>query len=233
MKVCKLAVASAAGLAALTMCSATVAAEPLSVDVAPGVNYTAHQDGTAAVITVDAGQLIIDDGKFQIRADDGTVLAGVPLEFNVNNVAFPIDAEIDGHTARLTPSLDPARAVEKSVALPFQEHAPWKTPYDREVAAFSRMAGTITMAGVAGGVAGAVGAGVIGCLVGGVTLAAATSPVAMMFGAGPIAGCLIGAGALAPVGAVAGALLIGAPVTTAAVIQYFTTINEPFPAPVK
>ncbi|MCP2279452.1 hypothetical protein SAMN04244553_1370 [Nocardia amikacinitolerans] len=229
MKVRKSVASAAIGVAALTVCAGTVHAEPLSVDVAPGVNYTAYQDGNTAVITVDAGQLIVDKGRFQIRADDGTVLAGVPLEFNVNNVAFPIDVQIDKHTARLTPSLDPARAEAKPVALPFQDQAPWKTPYDREVAAFSRMAATITVAGVVGGLVGAVGAGVIGCLVGGVTLAAATSPLAMMFGAGPVVGCLIGAGALAPVGALTGALFVGAPVATAAVIQYFTTINEPFP----
>ncbi|MCP2292717.1 hypothetical protein ACFYT3_32745 [Nocardia amikacinitolerans] len=229
MKVRKSVVSAAIGVAALTVCAGTVHAEPLSVDVAPGVNYTAYQDGNTAVITVDAGQLIVDKGRFQIRADDGTVLAGVPLEFNVNNVAFPIDVQIDKHTARLTPSLDPARAETKPVALPFQDQAPWKTPYDREVAAFSRMASTITVAGVVGGLVGAVGAGVIGCLVGGATLAAATSPLAMMFGAGPVVGCLIGAGALAPVGALSGALFVGAPVATAAVIQYFTTINEPFP----
>ncbi|MGW4094627.1 hypothetical protein [Nocardia sp. NPDC004750] len=166
----------------------------------------------------------------QVWEREGSDKPIVVAEFNVNNVAFPIDVQIDKHTARLTPSLDPARAQTKPVALPFQDQAPWKTPYDREVAAFSRMADTITVAGVVGGVAGAIGAGVIGCLLGGVTVAAATSPVAMMFGAGPVAGCLIGAGALAPVGAVAGALFVGAPVATAAVIQYFTTINEPFPA---
>ncbi|MBF6364212.1 hypothetical protein IU433_08825 [Nocardia puris] len=229
MKVRKFAASAALAVASLSVTAGTVHAEPLSVDLAPNVNYTAYNDGATAVITVDAGQLIVDDGRFQIRADDGTVLAGVPLEFNVNNVAFPIDAEIDGRTARLTPSLNPDRARTEPVALPFQDQAPWKTPYEREVAAFSRMASTITVAGVVGGIAGAVGAGVIGCLVGGVTLAAATSPIAMMFGAGPIAGCLIGAGALAPIGAVGGSLFVGAPVATAAVIQYFTTINEPFP----
>ncbi|PSR69107.1 hypothetical protein C8258_06435 [Nocardia sp. MDA0666] len=215
-----------------TLATATAHAQPAPTPspTAQQVHYTAHNEGGTAIVSIDSGRLVVDHGQFQIQAADGSVLAGIPLEFNVDDIAFPIDAHIDGRTARLIPSLDPERAHARPVALPFQNQAPWKTPYDREAAAFSRMVGTITAAGAAGSITGAVGAGVIGCLLGGATLAVATSPIAMMFGAGPVAGCLIGAAALAPLGAVGGALVVGAPATIAAVIQYFTTINEPFPA---
>ncbi|MGW2663764.1 hypothetical protein ACWCW7_22630 [Nocardia tengchongensis] len=212
--------------------TATPAPAPLNVDVAPGVNYKAYKDGTAAVITVDSGKLIVDNGQFQIRSNTGEVLAGVPLEYKVDDIAFPIDATIDGNTARLMPSLDPARAQYKPVAIPFQDQAPWKTPYEREQAAWNRMTQTISMGTSIGAMVGAVGSGAIGCLLGGVTLATATAPLATLFGIGPLAGCLIGAAALAPVGALAGSLFVGAPIAIAAFIQYQDTINAPFnPAP--
>lgn len=230
MKPTRLVGACAAALSALALTSTVAAADPLSVDIAPGVNYTAYQDGTAAVITIEHGSLIVDNGQFQIRSNRGEILAGVPLVFNVDDIAFPIDVAITGDTARLTPVIDPARAHYRPVALPHQEQAPWKSPYDREQAAWSRMTSTISMGAAVGALVGAVGAGTIGCLLGGVTAGVATGPLALLFGAGPLAGCLIGAAALAPIGVLSGAILVGAPVAIAAVIQYQDTVNAPFPA---
>ncbi|MGW4774431.1 hypothetical protein ACWEO2_41155 [Nocardia sp. NPDC004278] len=227
-------IAVAAGIALSTAGAATTAyadptpPPPVSVDVAPGVNYTAYKDGNAAVITVDTGTLIVDNGQFQIRAKSGQLLAGVPLEFTVDDIAFPIDAKIDGNTARLTPSLDTTRAHYKPVALPFEDQAPWKTPYDRETAAWNRLSSTVIMAGGIGAIVGAVGSGTLGCLLGGAAGATLTSPLATLLGAGPLAGCLIGAAAFAPIGVLAGAILVGAPVVVAAFVQYFSTVNAPF-----
>ncbi|TSD99947.1 hypothetical protein FOS14_08930 [Skermania sp. ID1734] len=236
MKITTFVAATAIAAATVAATAGTAQAEnastPANPDVASVVNYTAHQDGATDVISIDHGQLVVDHGQFQIRSAKGDVLAGIPLQFNIGDVALPIDAVISGNTARLTPSLDPARAAYHPVALPFQDSAPWKTPYDREQAAFTRMAQTITAGAAGGTVAGAVGGGVIGCLLGGVTGAVATAPLATMFGAGPLAGCLVGATALAPIGAIGGALVVGGPVAIAALIQYQDTINAPFkPAP--
>ncbi|MGY2006352.1 hypothetical protein ACW9HJ_01340 [Nocardia gipuzkoensis] len=221
----------ALALAAVMVGVGTAQAAPsLDVDVAPGVNYRAYQDGNAAVISIDSGSLTVVDGKFQIRGASGEVLAGVPLEYNFDDIAFPIEAKIDGTTARLTPVMDVDRARYNPVALPFEDTAPWKTPYEREVAAWTRMTSTIAMSATVSAIVGAVGAGTIGCLLGGVAGAVLTGPLATLFGAGPIAGCLIGAGALAPIGAIAGSILIGAPVAVAAFIQYQSTVTSPFPA---
>ncbi|MFC3961519.1 hypothetical protein [Nocardia jiangsuensis] len=232
MKNCRKSAAALALALSATMvgAGAAQAAPDLSVDVAPGVNYRAYHDGTAAVISIESGSLIVEDGRFQIRAATGEVLAGVPLEFNYDDIAFPIEARVEGNTARLTPVLSMDRARYNPVALPFEDSAPWKTPYDREVAAWTRMTTTISMASTVSAVIGAVGTGTIGCLLGGIAGTALTGPLATLFGAGPIAGCLIGAGALAPIGAIIGAFLIGAPVAIAAFIQYQSTINAPFPA---
>ncbi|MGW5138161.1 hypothetical protein ACWEPH_03700 [Nocardia beijingensis] len=230
-KIRKSAAALALALSATTVgAGAAQAAPDLSVDVAPGVNYRAYHDGTAAVISIDSGSLIVENGNFQIRAASGEILAGVPLEFTYDDIAFPIEATVEGNTARLTPVVSMDRARYNPVALPFEDSAPWKTPYDREVAAWTRMTSTISMASTISAVIGGVGSGVIGCLLGGVAGTALTGPLATLFGAGPLAGCLIGGAALAPIGAIAGALMIGAPVAIAAFIQYSNTVNSPFPA---
>ncbi|MBJ8345673.1 hypothetical protein [Antrihabitans sp. YC2-6] len=220
--------AAAIVAAAVVGTAGTAHTEPLNIELAPTVHYTTYKDGAAAVISIDQGSLVVDGGRFQIRSANGDVLAGVPLEYNVDEIAFPIDATIDGHTARLTPSVDPARAYYKPVAMPFQDQAPWRTAYEREQAAWARMTQTITTGAAAGAIAGAIGTGLIGCLVGGTTAGIATGPLAMLFGAGPLAGCLIGAAALAPLGVVGGAMFVGAPVAIAAFIQYQDTINAPF-----
>ncbi|GAA5055198.1 hypothetical protein [Nocardia callitridis] len=231
MKFTKSVIALALATTATILGATTAAAAPptLDVDLMPGVNYRAYQDGDTAVISVDSGKLIVDHGRFQIRSDSGDILAGVPLEFNIDDIAFPIDAEIDGNTARLTPSADMSRANYNPVALPFEDSAPWKSPYDREVAAWTRMTSTISTSSIIGAVVGAVGAGTIGCLLGGAAGTVLTGPLATLFGAGPLAGCLIGAAALAPIGVLSGAVFVGAPVAIAAFIQYQTTINAPFP----
>ncbi|MFH5209321.1 hypothetical protein [Antrihabitans spumae] len=202
---------------------------PLSIDIAPSVNYTAYQNGASAVITIDnAGKLIVANGNFEIRSNSGQTLAGVPLEYSIDDIAFPIDASIDGNTATLTPSTDPARAYYKPVALPFENQAPWKTPYEREVAAWTRLTQTITLGTGIGAISGAVIGGAAGCIVGG-AVAAPTAVLTAVFG--PLAGCVAGALVLAPVGALGGAIFVGAPVAIAAAIQYFSTINAPFTPP--
>ncbi|MEV6360524.1 hypothetical protein [Nocardia asteroides] len=224
--------AAAAGIAlSLAGTATTVSAAPpppVNVDLAPGINYTAYKDGSAAVITVTDGQLIVEDGKFQIRDRAGHLLAGVPLEFRIDDIVFPIDTKLDGNTATLTPSLDTARARYQPAALPFEEQAPWKSAYDREVAAWNRMTTTISMGAGIGAIVGAVASGTLGCLLGGAAGTALTGPLATLFGAGPLAGCLIGAAALAPIGVLAGAIFVGAPVAIAAFIQYSATVNAPF-----
>ncbi|WP_280451691.1 hypothetical protein [Nocardia cyriacigeorgica] len=242
MHIRKMAGAAGVALAALTFAGPTAGAAPgapaepegsmqsgvLDVGIAPGVNYKAYKNGAAAVITVDAGQLIVDSGQFQIRSNDGRILAGVPLEVNIDDIAFPVDVAIEGNTASLTPILDPARARYAPVALPFQDSAPWRSPYEREQAAWNRMSQTIMMGAAVGAIVGAVGSGLIGCLLGGAAGAALTGPLATLLGAGPLAGCLIGAGAMSPIGMLAGSIMVGAPVAIAAFVQYQTTINEPF-----
>jgi hypothetical protein len=127
--------------------------------------------------------------------------------------------------------------VYRPVALPFEGTAPFKTPYDREQAAWGWMRDTISMGAAIGTVVGGLGGGAVGCVRGGIagaTVAAAT--IVGLFGPfvpAAVLGCLGGMVAVSALGTLAGQLLVTAPVAILAAAQYFTTINEPMPAPAK
>ncbi|MBF6340718.1 hypothetical protein IU450_33215 [Nocardia abscessus] len=213
---------AAALVAAGTLTAATAHAEPPAVDQAPQVHYTASVDGDTAVITVDpSSELSADGAIFQIRTASGQVLAGVPLELHVDDIAFPIDVTLTGNTARLTPSLDIARAQYR----PITQSVAGQVSSEREQDALARVGSTLAKGVGIAGVLGAAGAGVIGCLLGGIAGAVATAPLAMMLGAGPVIGCLIGAVSFAPTGAVTGVLRAAVPVAIPAFLEYFTTVN--------
>ncbi|MEV0033463.1 hypothetical protein [Nocardia sp. NPDC050793] len=214
---------------ALALGAAPAGAAPES----DAVGFSATATETSAVVTVDAGSMVVDDGVFEIRAADGAVLAGAELAFRVDDFVFPIAAEIAGRSATLTPRFELAHAAYRPVALPFEEQAPWKSEYEREQAAWSRMASTISMGATIGTLVGGLGGAAVGCVLGGVvgaTVASAT--IAGLFGPfipAAAVSCLGGIVAIGALGTVAGQLLVTAPVAVLAAAQYFTTINTPFP----
>ncbi|MFJ9364073.1 hypothetical protein ACIRRA_06610 [Nocardia sp. NPDC101769] len=221
-----------AGIAALTIAATgvtagTAYAGPASAD-ADVINYTNQATDTGAIIRTDAGSLVIEDGALKIKAADGTTVAGTELKFRVDEFEFPIAAEIKDRSATLTPQFDEAHAAYKPVALPYEDQAPWKTQYDREQAAWNRLRDTISLGAAVGTLVGGLGGAALGCVIGGVVFAAATAPLATMFGVGPVAGCLVGASTVGFLGTIAGQVFVTAPVAIAAAVQYFTTINQPF-----
>ncbi|WP_067533547.1 hypothetical protein [Nocardia crassostreae] len=220
--------ATAVGLAAGTA-QAAQAADPTA-----RISYAPTADAKATTITADSGSLAVEDGVLEVKAADGSVVAGTELTFRVDEYVFPIAAEISGTSATLTPQLDPAKAVYQPVALPFENEAGWRTPYEREQAAWSRMVGTIGLGVSVGTLVGGIGGAAVGCVLGGIagaTVAAAT--IMGMFGPflpAAAVGCLGGIAAIGALGAVAGQVLVTAPVAIAAAAQYFTTITAPMPA---
>ncbi|MFI2475481.1 hypothetical protein [Nocardia xishanensis] len=197
------------------------------------VGFTASATADAAVIDLDAGAFTIAGDVLQITADDGAVLAGTPLKFRVDDFEFPIAAEISGRTAILTPRLSMDEAVYEPVALPFEDQAPWKSEYEREQAAWARMSSTIGLGVSMGALLGGLGGAAVGCVLGGIVGASvAAATIAGLFGPflpAAVVGCLGGVAAIGPLGAVAGQLVVTAPVAIAAVAQYFTTVTAPFP----
>ncbi|WP_227996152.1 hypothetical protein [Nocardia australiensis] len=232
MKITKFALAAAFMTAAVSIATGTSAATPQPAVEPTAVGFTARATDTSSVIETDAGSITVEDGTLEIKAADGTVVAGTPLRLRIDEFEFPITAEIAYRTATLTPQIDMAHATYKPVALPFEDKAPWKSEYDREQAAWSRMTSTIGMGATVGTLVGGLGGAAVGCVLGGIagaTVAAAT--IVGMFGPfipAAAIGCLGGVAAIGALGTVTGQILITAPVALGAAIQYFTTINSPF-----
>jgi hypothetical protein len=227
----KFAATSALLIAAMGVTAGTVNAAPATEAANDAVGYTAVTNDTQSVITTNAGSLVNEDGYFKIKAADGKVIAGAPLTFQVDDFQFPIAAAISGNSATLTPQYDTAHAVYKPVALPYEDKAPWKNDYEREQAAWSRLTSTVSMAATIGTLVGGLGGAAVGCLVGGVVLATVTGALTAMFGAlgGAAMGCIAGIAVIGPLGVVAGQILVTGPAIVLSGIQYFTTINQPFP----
>ncbi|MFE7721893.1 hypothetical protein ACFU44_22940 [Nocardia rhizosphaerihabitans] len=229
---------SAVGISLAAAVSLTAAGMNTAIASPPeaGIGYSVTASPEATVISTDAGSLVNDNGVFKIKAADGSVLGGAELSFRVDDFVFPIAADIRDRTATLTPQFDLAHAVYKPVALPYENQAPWKSEYEREQAAWSRMTATIGMGATVGTLVGGIGGGAVGCVLGGIagaTVAAAT--IVGLFGPflpAAAIGCIGGILAVGALGTLAGQLLVTAPVAVLAAAQYFTTINQPFtPAP--
>ncbi|MEU6582723.1 hypothetical protein [Nocardia sp. NPDC046763] len=240
MRLKNFAAVSALVVAALGVTAGTVNAAPAADDNAP-INYTATNSETNTVIRTDGGSMVVENGNFEIKAANGNIIAGMPLKVQVDDFTFPIAAEISDRTATLTPQYDMDHAVYtpqnvKDVALPYEDQAPWKSDYDREQAAFNRMKDTISTGATIATLVGGLSAAAVGCVLGFGVAGLASAPLAALFGAGPIIGCLVGAATVGFLGTIAGQLFITAPVAIAAAIQYFSTVNEPHitaPAPAK
>ncbi|QBS42378.1 hypothetical protein [Nocardia sp. CS682] len=231
----KFAATSALLIAALGVTAGTVNAAPAPEAESGAVNFTASSTATQSIITTDAGSMVVEDGIFKIKAANGTTIAGTDLKFRVDEFEFPIAADISDRTATLTPQIDMDKATYKPVALPFEDKAPWKSEYDREQAAWSRLTSTISMGATVGTLVGGLGGAAVGCVLGGILGAtAASATIIGLFGPflpAAAIGCLGGIIAVGALGTVAGQILVTAPVAIGAAIQYFTTINQPFNAP--
>ncbi|WP_406266480.1 hypothetical protein OH799_20345 [Nocardia sp. NBC_00881] len=230
----KIATASTLAIAVAGITTGNVSAAPQATDSGT-VGYSATTSEESAVVHIDSGSMTVENGVFEVKAANGSVLAGTPLEFRVDDFVFPIAADIKGRTATLVPRFDLEHADYRPVALPFEDQARWESPYDREVAAFTRLKDTIASGAAIGTTVGGIGGGLVGCVLGGIagaTVAAAT--IIGMFGPfipAAAVGCLGGVIAVGALGTLAGQLFVTAPVAIAALVQYFTTINQPFIPP--
>ncbi len=231
----KLAVVAALVTIATAVAAGTSGAEPAEESAESAINFTAYSTDSQSIVETDAGSLVIEDEVFKVKASNGTVLAAQPLRFQLEDFEFPIAAQISGRSATLTPLFDREHAVYKPVALPYEDKAPWKTEYDREVAAWTRLTSTIAAGATVGTLVGGLAGGAVGCVLGGIAGATvASAAIVGLFGAfipAAAIGCLGGIVAVGALGTLAGQLLVTAPVAVAAAIQYFTTINQPFNAP--
>ncbi|WP_063064621.1 hypothetical protein [Nocardia violaceofusca] len=191
----------------------------VATDVGPGIHYTADVVDHSVVLRTDAGRLNVRGNQFEILDDNGNLVAGLPLTYKLDQKDWPIAAQVDGRTAVLTPSRNPADAVASTT--------PDLTPVDAQsdfndaIGVAANQIGLATGVGVLVGTAAGLG---IGCVAGALVGAALMPPI---FFAGAPGGCLAGAAAGAALGAAAGTVILGGPVAIASAIQFFNTINKP------
>ncbi|MET7769613.1 hypothetical protein [Nocardia sp. NPDC005366] len=235
MKITAFALAAAFMTTAVTVAAGASSAAELPAPEAIG--FSAHATDTQSIIAIDAGSLVIEDDALKITSADGVVVAGAPLTLRIDDFEFPIAAAVSGREATLTPQLSMDRAVYKPVALPFEDKAPWKSEYEREQAAWSRMTSTIGMGASVGTLIGGLGGGALGCVLGGIagaTVASAT--IVGLFGPfipAAAVGCVAGIAAVGALGTLIGQILVTAPMAIGAAIQYAVTTNQPFVPPAK
>ncbi|MCX4094383.1 hypothetical protein [Nocardia sp. alder85J] len=200
-----------------------------------GVQYTVDRDGDTVVLKSGNGSFQAVDGSLLVDDAAGAVVDSLPLSYRKDNQSFPIDAQVDGDTVRLTPATTGGSPVEHPITaqdIAQAQHVTESfTPRDQqELSAFSSRA---TIANVTGAVIGAiVGAG-LGCVAGAIVGSVSTAITTLLAGVlpGGVVGCIAGAAAIGAVGTLAGAALVAGPIVLWSAYQYFTTITAPCTGP--
>lgn len=202
---------------AVSVCTAAIVAGSLTTaqaDADPaGIQYTAQAVGDSMTLSTDGGSLDTADDQLEIRDDSGNLMAAFPLGYYRDNRRWPIAARIDGNTATLTPSVDPASATPapgttdqlNDIALDPQSPA-----FGAALSTFSTIVGIGTALGT---VIGTLVGASLGCLLGGLLVGgAATLPT---FGVltipGFLGGCIVTAIPGAALGAIVGTIVFGVP----------------------
>lgn len=204
------------GLIALLVVIATLPFLSPPVEAAPSPpRAEVDRAGNTVTVRVFGATVSVDAGQLVFRNSAGTILDSVPLTYIGKDLrTHPIDADIKGDVARLTPSTDAARstatpstafeAVRKPAAAVICGP---QTRKQRNKEALDQLNSELTAAATIGGLAGAIAGAILGIVFSG-------GPVALI--AAPI-GALLGAG-----GALAGAAINGT------FARYQRTINSPF-----
>ncbi|MFD7846582.1 hypothetical protein ACFV4K_27020 [Nocardia sp. NPDC059764] len=224
----------------LALTAATANATPQPADDNTEVHYQVTRQGDAALLSISSGGLKLAGDQLVLTGPADRPIAAIPLTYRIDNIAYPIDARIDGSTATLTPNktagqpVPAAQAVASSQTITTDQAATQVaesfTPRDAQALGVFAQRAAIGAA-VSAVLGAALGAGV-GCLVGAAAGAVLTSPVMALlvpFVGATIAGCVLGAATLGGVGTMAGLVIAGGPVTLFSAIQYFSTILAPCP----
>ncbi|MEU4415546.1 hypothetical protein AB0G00_09110 [Nocardia salmonicida] len=188
--------------------------------VLPGINWKTGIEGDAVVVETDAGSLTTANNQFQVRDNQGNVVAALPLAYTIDDLEYPIDAVVDGTRATLTPRTDAASARPSTLL----KDVVRQDAFDDAVGAAATQFGIITAIGT---LVGTLTGGVAGCAIGGAGGMLLGIPVLALGGATGVAGCLAGAAVGIPLGAAAGLVLTGVPAAIAIGIGFANRINAP------
>ncbi|MFC9877153.1 hypothetical protein ACFVJR_31520 [Nocardia salmonicida] len=234
MNISKVAATSALVIAALGVATGTSHAAPAPApvpafldgvnqgvnQVLPGINWKTGIEGDAVVVETDAGSLTTANNQFQVRDNQGNIVAALPLAYTIDDLEYPIDAVVDGTRATLTPRTDAASARPSTLL----KDVVRQDAFDDAVGAAATQFGIITAVGT---LVGTLTGGVAGCAIGGAGGMLLGIPVLALGGATGVAGCLAGAAVGIPLGAAAGLVLTGVPAAIAIGIGFANRINAP------
>ncbi|MFC9787292.1 hypothetical protein [Rhodococcus sp. NPDC127528] len=216
MKMTKMVAVAAMTIASMGVVAGTAYADPAPAP-APGVGWNVTRSGDKVIVDTAAGTLSNENNLLVVRDASGNTVESVPLSIAYDGFAHPIAAQIDGRTATLTADTTPAAATP--VALPVKD-------IDMP-AAVAAVKDPITLTGAVGGFLGGATGLVGGCLLGAVAAGVVSAPAAMLFGAGPIAGCIGGALLLGSGASLAGTAIGGLGGAAANAQQFITLLNAP------
>ena len=234
MNISKVAATSALVIAALGVATGTSHAAPAPApvpafldgvnqgvnQVLPGINWKTGIEGDAVVVETDAGSLTTANNQFQVRDNQGNIVAALLLAYTIDDLEYPIDAVVDGTRATLTPRTDAASARPSTLL----KDVVRQDAFDDAVSAAATQFGIITAIGT---LVGTLTGGVAGCAIGGAGGILLGIPVLALGGATGVAGCLAGAAVGIPLGAAAGLVLTGVPAAIAIGIGFNNRINAP------
>ncbi|MFI1913069.1 hypothetical protein [Nocardia sp. NPDC020380] len=222
MKFKKFAVTSALAIAALGITAGTANADPAAAG--PGIHWNTKLEGQSVVLNTDLGSLDAANGQFEVRDTQGALVTSFPLSFVTtgDGLAHPVDAQIDGNTATLTPDMNPADASPAPVLHDVANQA------DQD-AAFSAAVNELGLASSIGTLIGTLVGGVAGCVIG--AAGGAVLGVAVLSVPTGIAGCVAGAAIGIPLGAAAGLIIAGVPTLVVVGIQLAQRLSAPDSTP--
>lgn len=236
MRVNTTGVIAGATMIMLALCSGTAAANPApyhgdpsapDTSIASGFDYTARVVERSVVLTTAAGALTVQGDQFRVLDDAGNPVAGIPLTYLRDGMDWPIMAHIEGRTATLTPSTDPADARPSATEPMLKDiDAAADAKFDMAMLnALTQLSFGVTMGTLIGT---AIGAG-IGCIAGGAVVGAAAGvpTVGVLAIPGFLGGCLATAAVTGPIGGMIGTIVVGVPTAIAVGIQFYNTMNKP------
>ncbi|MEV6558548.1 hypothetical protein AB0M22_22750 [Nocardia sp. NPDC051756] len=214
------------GLAATVLCSSASAGADTG---AAEIGYSAKVVDNSVVLTTTGGSLTSDGSDFQLRGEDGELVASLPLSYHLDGKRWPISATIAGNNAVLIPDRDPSHAVADPAGAEQLSHIaldPQSPEFNGAMGAFSTQVNlAITMGALLGT---AVGGG-IGCLVGGVVGAAAgvVATIGVLAIPGFLGGCLATGLIGITLGAAIGSVALGVPAAIVSGLLFVDALNRP------
>ncbi|MDL9935972.1 hypothetical protein QSJ18_04365 [Gordonia sp. ABSL1-1] len=214
MKFTKLIAAATTVVASMGIAAGVAHADPAPQSAATHWNVARH--GGSVVVTTDNGSFTQERGRLVLHDAKGAVVDAVPLTVAVDDFTHPVNAQVSGTSARLKLDTNPVLARFQPVAHKADLSA-----------AVSGVKDNITLTAAIGGFVGAAAGLVGGCLLGAVAAGVVSAPAVMLFGAGPLAGCVGGALLLGSGASLAGTAIGGLGAVAANIGPFIQLLNQP------